>query len=90
MNSRHRKDIASSQILPSHLEFLAQLAHGRSKHKSVEITAVSFKSVGTTGSSAETDSKGQTQSKIVISEVTPPESPDFCTIGLTRYNETDP
>ena len=57
MNSRHRKDTASSQILPSHLEFLAQLAHGRSKHKSVKITAVPFKSVGITGSKAETDSK---------------------------------
>ncbi len=57
MTSRHRKGTASSQILPSRLEFLAQLAYGRSKHKSVKITAVSFKSVGTTGSLAETDSK---------------------------------
>ena len=57
MNSRHRKDTASSQILPSHLEFLAQRAHGRYKHKSVKITAVPFKSSGVTGSKAETDSK---------------------------------
>ena len=57
MTSRHRKDTASSQILPSHLEFLAQLAHGRSKHKSVKITAVPFKSVGTTGILTEIDSK---------------------------------
>ena len=57
MNSRHRKDTASSQILPSHLEFLAQLAHSRSKHKSVKIYYCSFKSVGITGSKVETDSK---------------------------------
>ena len=50
----------------------------------------SFKSVGTTSSLAETDSKGQTQSKIVIFEVTPPESPEFNKTGLTRYNKTDP
>ena len=54
---RHRKVTASYQILSSHLEFLAQLAHGRYKHKSVKITAVPFKSSGITGSKAETDSK---------------------------------
>ena len=57
MTSRHKKDTIFSQILPSYSEFLAQLAHGRSKYESVEITAVSFKSVGTIGSLAETDSK---------------------------------
>ena len=91
MNSRHRKDTASSQILPSHLEFLAQLAHGRSKHKSVKITVVPFRSVGITGSKAETESKKrQTQNKQVMSEVTPPKSPDSNKTGLTRYNKTDP
>ena len=63
MNSRHRKDTASSQILLSHLEFLAQLAHGRSKHKSVRITAFSFRSVGVTSSKAETDSKESKKDK---------------------------
>ena len=63
MTSRHRKDTASSQILPSHIEFLAQLAHGRSKHKSEKITAVLFRSVGVTGSKAEIDSKESKKDK---------------------------
>ena len=63
MNSRHRKDTPSSQILPSYLEFLAQLAHGRSKYKSAKITAVPFRSVGVTGSKAETDSKESKKDK---------------------------
>ncbi|KAI7999452.1 hypothetical protein LOK49_LG09G01780 [Camellia lanceoleosa] len=57
MTSRHRKDRVLSQILPSHLEFLVQLAHGRSKHKSMKNHCCSFKSVGVTGSKAEIDSK---------------------------------
>ena len=80
MIPKHRKDTVFSQILPSHSELLAQLEQGRSKHKSVKITAVSFRSSGVTGSKAEIDSKKakrQTQNKIVMSEVTPPESPVF-------------
>ena len=60
---RHRKVTASYQILSSHLEFLAQRARGRYKHKSVKITAVPFKSSGVTGSKAETDSKENEKDK---------------------------
>ena len=55
MISRHRK--GKRRALSFHSILLAQLAHGRSKHKSVKITVVPFRSVGVTGSKAETDSK---------------------------------
>ena len=55
MTSKAQKRQAKSTVIS--FKLLAQLAHGRSKHKSVKITAVPFKSVGITGSKAETDSK---------------------------------
>ena len=55
MTSKAQKRQAKSTVIS--FKLLAQLAHGRSKHKSVKITAVPFKSVGVTGPKAETDSK---------------------------------
>ncbi|KAF5934526.1 hypothetical protein HYC85_030697 [Camellia sinensis] len=55
MTSKAQKRQAKSTVIS--FKLLAQLAHDRSKHKSMKIAAVSFKSVGITGSKAETDSK---------------------------------
>ena len=55
MTSKAQKRQAKSTVMS--FKLLAQLAHGRSKHKSMKIAAVSFKSVGITGSKTETDSK---------------------------------
>ena len=55
MTSKAQKRQAKSTSIS--FKLLAQLAHDRSKHKSVKITAVPFKSVGITGSKAATASK---------------------------------
>ena len=61
MTSKAQKRQAKSTVIS--FKLLAQQAHGRSKHKSVKITAVPFKSVGTTGSVAETDSRQNKKDK---------------------------
>ena len=93
MISKHRKDTIFSQILPSHSELLAQLAQGRSKHKSVKITAVHSNLLALLAlrqKQTQKKTKRQTQNKQVMSEVTPPKSPDSNKTGMTRYNKTDP
>ena len=74
------------------IQIPSQLAHGRSEHRSAKITAVSFKSFGVTGSSAETDSK---QKQIITKQNgvrgnNPRITWYYIQRGLTRYNKTDP
>ena len=61
MTSKAQKRQAKSTVIS--FKLLAQLAQGRSKHKSVKITAVTFRSVGITGSKVETDSKERMNKK---------------------------